>query len=42
MYIKLLLCFAFKALRVENQPHKGLLTLEEVLKQFQQAQDIYL
>lgn len=42
MSIKLFLCFAFKALTVENQSHRGLLTLEEVLKQFQQAQDFYL
>lgn len=37
MNIKLFLCLAFKALTVENEPHRGLLTLEEVLKQFQQV-----
>lgn len=37
MNIKLFLCLAFKALTVENKSHRGLLTLEEVLKQSQQV-----
>ena len=40
--LKLFLCFAFKALTVDSQSHRGLLTIEEVLGQFQLAQDIYL